>query len=144
MMVAVARESDGKRPISLRHVSKSTMISRRYLEQVATGLKHAELVRSISGRAGGYLLNRPADEISLLQIVEAAIGPINVVQCVLEPDECLKADLCECRYVYRLINDGIRDLLEGLSLEDVADRPWARSACHALEPAQQGCPTSGT
>jgi Rrf2 family protein len=144
MMVAVARQTDGRRPVSLRNVSKTTMISRRYLEQVASGLKHADLLSSTSGRAGGYVLKRPAEEISLLEIVEASIGPINVVECVREPDECLKADLCECRWVYRLINDGIRDLLEGLTLEEVADRPWARSACRELESEQHACPSSTT
>lgn len=145
MMVAVARQTErDQRPISLRRVAKSTMISRRYLEQVATGLKQADLLRSMSGRAGGYLLNRPAEEISLLEIVEASIGPINIVGCVLEPDECLKADLCECRWVYQLMNDGIRDVLDGLTLEDVADRPRARSACRALEPEPQACPSSGS
>ena len=125
-MVVIARHSDGANPMSLEKVAKATHISRRYLEQLAMGLKGAALVRSVSGRKGGYSLARPADQISIGQIVEASIGPINVVECVGLPGACIKADLCECRLLYMLINRGIKDVLNRHSLADLADRNWPK------------------
>ncbi len=125
-MVVIARHSDAASPMSLEKVAKATRISRRYLEQLAMSLKGAALLRSVSGRKGGYSLARPAEQISIGQIVEASIGPINVVECVGSPGICIKADLCECRLLYMLINRGIKDVLNRHSLADLADRDWLR------------------
>lgn len=140
LMVHIARDTSGSKAVSLGRVARATMISRRYLEQLVVGLKRQELVRGVSGRSGGYVLARPPDDITVQEIVEAAIGPINVVDCVLNADECLKAEFCECRWVYLRLNDGIRDVLNGLTLEDLAERRWARDACHELPTDRQACP----
>jgi len=120
-MVAIARRSEGSRPISLDDVSNITAISKRYLEQVAMGLKGAGLLRGVRGRSGGYLLTRTPAEITVCEIVEASIGPINVVDCVLDPETCDKVGECHTRWVYERINTGITDVLNGLKLQDLLD-----------------------
>ncbi len=126
LMIEVARRTDA--PTSLREVTDRTRISRRYLDQLATSLKNANLLRSQSGHGGGYRLTRPAARIAVRDIVEAAIGPINIVECVRRPETCLKSELCECRIVYALINHRILDLLRDISLADMADKDWLRRA----------------
>jgi Rrf2 family protein len=121
MMVEIARRP-GADPVSMGHVAENTRISKRYLDQVAIGLKTSSLIHSMRGRGGGYQLSRPAGEISVGQIIEAAIGPINVVECVRRPETCLKSDCCECRWVYARINNEVTNLLNGLSLAELADR----------------------
>ncbi len=121
MMVDIAKRP-GADLVSLAVVAENTDLSKRYLDQVAIGLKTSALIRSTRGRGGGYQLTRPADEISVGQIIEAAIGPINVVECVKRPGTCLKSECCECRWVYERINDEITNLLNGMSLADLADR----------------------
>ena len=121
-MIVLARVGDGKTPVSLAEVTRFTTISRRYLEQVAIGLKRAALIRGVSGRSGGYFLTRPAASITVGEIVEAGIGPISIVDCVLNPAECLKADVCECRWLYQRINSGIVDVLGSVTLQELADR----------------------
>lgn len=141
MMIAIARQGNGSRAVSLAAVAEKTLISRRYLEQLAIPLKTASLIRGISGRAGGYRLARPPDKILLGEIVEAAIGPINIVDCVREPEICLKADVCECRTVYQLINDGITDVLNRIRLDQMADESKLVSVCNTLDTKNSGCPT---
>jgi Rrf2 family protein len=119
MMVEIARRP-GTDLVSLGDVALSTKISKRYLDQLAIALKSNSLIRSMRGRGGGYQLARRAADISVGQIIEAAIGPINVVECVRHPDTCLKSDGCECRWVYERINDGIVNLLNGMSLAELA------------------------
>ena len=106
------------------------------------GLKRRGLIRGVSGRSGGYLLARPADEINVGEIIEAAIGPINIVECVRHPEECLKADVCECRWLYGKINDGIQSVLQGLTLEELAQRGWPRHVCRDIPREQHSCPTT--
>lgn len=120
MMVAIARDGTPEQAVSLGKVAANTMISRRYLEQLAIGLKRSGLIHGVAGRKGGYLLARDPEEITVGEIVEATIGPINIVDCVRRPEGCVKADLCECRAVYERINSGIRDVLHGLTLSELA------------------------
>ena len=125
-MIELARASSSGKPVSLEVVGRRTGVSRRYLEQLAISLRRAGLVRGVAGRLGGYVLDRPASEIRVGEIIEAAIGPISIVDCVARPEECLKSETCECRLVYSLINRQIAQVLDGYSLADLADPEWVR------------------
>jgi Rrf2 family protein len=131
-MIQIAQQGDNSKPVSLERVAQGTHVSKRYLEQVAIALKNAALLRSVSGRSGGYVLARPAEAITIGQIIQAAIGPINIVDCVRQPETCLLADTCECRLVYMLINKRITDVLNECSLADMADKKRLKSMAKEL------------
>jgi len=141
-MVDIAKRP-GADLVSMGHVAKTTKISKRYLDQVAIGLKNSSLIRSMRGRGGGYQLSRPAGEISVGEIIEAAIGPINVVECVRRPETCLMSDCCECRWVYDRINAGITNLLNGMSLAELASRRGNGAVESSLGQIEEGtgCPS---
>ena len=124
MMLDVTRHGGEGLPVSLASVSQRTGISHGYLEQVALALKSARLVRGVAGRHGGYKLAQPARDISIRKIIEATIGPICVVDCIDDPEACLRSDNCECRVVYALINHRIGEVLDEFSLADLADPDW--------------------
>lgn len=121
MMMTIARRADDENVVSLAEVAREANVSRRYLEQLVIGLKNSSLVRGKSGKHGGYTLARPANQIKIREIIESAIGPINVVECVRQPDVCLKADDCECRMLYHLINSQIIGVLDSLVLADLVN-----------------------
>jgi Rrf2 family iron-sulfur cluster assembly transcriptional regulator len=102
-------------------VAAHTRLSRRYLEQLAVALKNASLLSSVTGRGGGYRLARPDTAITARQIVEAAIGPISIVDCVLARASCSKgvAERCEFRALYGALNDRIRETLNERLLADM-------------------------
>ena len=112
MMLDVTRHGGETTPVSLASVSDRTSISHGYLEQVALALRSAGLVRGVAGRHGGYKLAMPAHAISIRRIIEATIGPICVVDCIEEPEACPRAESCECRIVYAMINLRIGEVLE--------------------------------
>ncbi len=124
MMLDVARNGGEETPVSLATVSERTGISRGYLEQLALGLRNARLVRGVAGRYGGYRLAAPASQITVGQIVEAAIGPICLVDCLEDPMTCPRAEFCECRIVYALINERIAEVLREYTLADLLDPSW--------------------
>jgi Rrf2 family protein len=124
LMVDLAVQSDADESISLAAVAGRTGLSRGYLEQLALALRNARLVRSTAGRKGGYRLARPANEITIGEIVESTIGPISVVDCVDDPDSCMRTDYCECRLVYALINRKVADVLHSYTLGDLTDPGW--------------------
>lgn len=121
MMMVFARSDHGDPVVSLSEVAEKAAISRRYLEQLVIGLKNNALIRGKSGKGGGYALAQPADKIRIRQIIESAIGPINIVDCAMQPETCLKSDVCECRLLYRLLNDRITSVLDSLVLADLID-----------------------
>jgi len=132
-MIAITRLAEDSKPVSLDRVAQRTRVSRRYLEQLALALKHASLLRSVSGKGGGYRLARPAAEIKVGEIIEAAIGPINIVECVRHPDACLMVDVCECRLFYLLLNRRISEVLNEFTLHDLADQGWLKKMGRELE-----------
>ena len=127
MMLDVARNGGEENPVSLAAVSERTGISRGYLEQLALALRNARLVRGVAGRYGGYKLSEPAAEITVGRIVESAIGPVCLVDCLEDPTTCPRAEWCECRIVYALINDRIAEVLQEYTLADLLDPSWVRT-----------------
>ena len=132
MMLDIARHGSQDTPVSLASVSERTGLSHGYLEQVALALRGAGLVRGLAGRHGGYKLSIPAEKITIRQIIEATIGPVCVVDCINEPEGCERADDCECRVVYALINQRIGEVLEEFTLADLADPSWMRDTGEGL------------
>lgn len=120
-MVTLAKEGGQDAPVTLESICHKTGMSKKYLEQIAIPLKKAGVLRGVAGRKGGYLLGRKKEEISLGSIVQAAIGPLSIVDCVEDPEGCEKSGSCETRLIYQLINAGIRQVLCGHSLADLAD-----------------------
>jgi Rrf2 family protein len=126
MMVDIARNGTADEPVSLGAVSDRTSISRSYLEHVAHALRTASLLRSVSGRRGGYWLAESPDSITIGQIFDALNGPTRLVDCVDDAESCSRRNHCECAVVYKLINDRIVEVLEGHTLADLLDPAWVR------------------
>ena len=141
MMLDVARHGGLDAPVSLASVSERTGISHGYLEQVALALRSARLVRGVAGRHGGYKLSAPPEKITIRQIIEATLGPVCVVDCVDEPEACPRADYCECRIVYAMINLRIGEVLEEFTLADLADPSWMKETGEAVSSQLVGLST---
>jgi Rrf2 family protein len=121
MILDVARHGGEHTPVPLAAVAHRTDLSHGYLEQMASGLRRARLLRGVSGRKGGYRLAMPATEIKVGDVIEASIGPICVVDCVQDPSICARAVRCETRALYCLLNRRIVKELEALTLADLLD-----------------------
>jgi Rrf2 family protein len=134
-MVAVAHLGKNQEPISLDRVAQHTRLSRRYLEQLAAVLRAKSLLRSVPGRSGGYAVARPAGTIPIGEIIVASVGPINLVECLGQPEICVAADVCACRLFYQLLNQRICDLLNQYTLADLVDRSWPARASRELRGA---------
>ena len=72
---------DNINPVSLRDISLRQGISLDYLEQIFSKLRKKEIVQSIRGTQGGYILNKKAKEIKLTNIFDAVDEKVKTVQC---------------------------------------------------------------
>jgi len=131
-MVQIARGGGDGKPVSISDIAEKTAVSKRYLEQLVIPLKNATLIRGVSGKQGGYLLAKSADTIRVGDIIEAAIGPINIVDCVSDPDSCMKLEWCECRPLYVLLNQRIRSAFNAFTLADLAEHRMVQAVAEEL------------
>lgn len=79
-------------------------------------LAQAGLVEGLRGVHGGYRLARPAERITLIEIVEAMEGPLAITECSQDHSQCGIAQQCGVRSNWRLINDVVADALRGVTL----------------------------
>ena len=64
--------------VALSSIAERNAISPQYLEQIFANLRRAQIIKSIKGAQGGYLLNKPAKEISMAEIIEALDGTYHI------------------------------------------------------------------
>ena len=122
VLLDIAARKDEVRPIQLNDVAGRTGISRRYLDQIVMPLKSAGLLIGTKGRHGGYQLSKQPVDIQLLDIVEATIGPVNLVECVQSPQTCERSGECPARLIYRLLSVSMRTHLTDYTLDDLGNK----------------------
>jgi len=118
-MLDLAMNGGWEHPVLLRDVASRQGLSPRYLEQVFILLRYAGLVRSARGAKGGFMLSRPPENIGLLEIVEACIGDISMVECLRNRGYCSRADDCAARLVWEEVTRSMREVLAGRTLADL-------------------------
>ena len=84
MALADLARFDNVNPVSLRDISLRQGISLDYLEQIFSKLRKKEIVQSVRGTQGGYVLNKKAKEIKLTNIFNAVDEKVKTVQCKKE------------------------------------------------------------
>lgn len=110
----------GEEPVSIKSISERQSISEYYLEQLFSTLRRAELIKSIRGAQGGYILNRAPEEISIHEVIEVLEGPIEVSNC-LEDEACNNIDCCATRLLWKKIKDSIDSVTSSITLKDIVD-----------------------
>jgi Rrf2 family protein len=79
----------------------------------------AQIVKSHRGVKGGFSLGRPANEITLREVVEICEGGIALNHCLRDVDPCKDADTCAVAKVWRKAQDALTEALDGTTLADV-------------------------
>ena len=108
-------------PISLRDISIRQGISLVYLEQLFLKLKKNEIVKSIRGTQGGYVLNKNPNDIKLTNIFHAVDEKVKTVQCKKESKRGCngKATKCITHNLWDELEIHINTFFENKSLEDL-------------------------
>ena len=106
-------------PVNAEHLAAAQGIPLRFLLGIMAELKHARLVRSSRGAAGGYSLSRPPAEITLAEILRVVEGPLvnlhdsRVGELGQSGPAGILAD------VWRAVRTNVRSVLEGVTLADI-------------------------
>jgi len=118
-MVDLARHAQTK-PVSLSDIATRQEISLSYLEQLFARLRRAELVKSVRGPGGGYRLARPADEVSIAEVVTAVDEPLRATRCNGTGPGCMHGGArCLTHDLWEETGRQIESYLASVSLADV-------------------------
>jgi len=121
MAMADLASNGKKRPISLSEISIRQNISLAYLEQIFFKLKNNKLVRSSRGANGGYILEKPASEIKLSNIIFAVDEEVRTLNCKKSSKRGCnnKSTKCITHNLWDALDQHIIGFFERVKLQDL-------------------------
>jgi Rrf2 family protein len=108
--------NDGNGLQQRQNIAKRQGIPSDYIDHILARLRDHDLITSVRGRSGGFVLGRPSEEISAWDIFKAVEETVYPVQC-LDESGCLHQDLCLSKPVWDDIFSGIENQLKEKSLK---------------------------
>ena len=84
-------------------------------------LRKGDLVKSVRGAQGGYMLSRPAEEITVGNVLRTLEGDLSIVSCLAGDDVCHKSGGCPTQAVWKKLRDGINQVVDSITLQDMID-----------------------
>jgi Rrf2 family protein len=100
-------------------IAERTRVPPLQLAKVIQSLARAGLVVTTRGRGGGVRLARPAEEIRLLDVIEAFQGPLRLFRCRLQGNGCPRNPDCAIYRLWGTLNDGLGTLLERVHISEL-------------------------
>ena len=122
MMIRVAKSGDHD-PLSINQISKDDDVPYQFARSIQHDLTQARLLKTIRGAHGGSLLAKPADKISLFDIVDSVQGPLVFTPCELDPDYCCRFRFCSVHEVWHRLDTEIQAQLSAISLLSLIQDP---------------------
>ena len=116
--VELAASSDGQ-PIKGEHLAEAQEIPLQFLEHILLELKHHDLVRTKRGMHGGYWLSRPADEITVADVIRAVEGPLAQIHDLAPETTEYNGNAEHLRDVWVAVRGSLRGVLERMTIDQV-------------------------
>ncbi|MBN1818596.1 MAG: Rrf2 family transcriptional regulator [Sedimentisphaerales bacterium] len=127
-MVHLAGQN-GNGPVSARKLAKTERISPQFASKILQQLQTAGLVRSAMGPRGGFSLAKDPAQISLLDVILVAQGPVSLNHCLLSKDVCPLQPRCAISTKLVDLQRYIETYLAGISLKDLLDSQSSPCSC---------------
>ena len=126
VIVELARR-DSEEPVPLAEIAEREGLPLAYLEHLAAKLRRAGLIESRRGARGGYLLARPAAEITMAEVVEALEGTIAPIECITATADgglvCTRESdpghVCTTKVLWARVRTSIVDTLANTTVSDL-------------------------
>jgi len=116
-----------KTPVLIGTIAKERNIPIKFLEAILCELRNHDILISVRGRNGGYMLAHHPKDVKLANVIRIVDGPIALLSCVslnfYEPCENCNERICRINPVMAEARDAILKVLEKRTLEDIKDEP---------------------
>lgn len=122
LLTHLASAPDGLR--TAPELAAETRLPLPMVSKILKALARSGLLDSHRGAKGGYSMTRPAEEVSVAEVISSIEGPIGITECIEDvPGECGYAAVCGVRSNWNRINQAIREALEQVSLAEMGHVP---------------------
>jgi Rrf2 family protein len=118
-MIELATE-ESERPVKGERIAQAQAIPAKFLENILADLRQGGLVRSQRGVDGGYWLARPAEEISVADVIRVVEGPLANVRGARPDDVEYAGSAARLRDVWLAVRVNLRAVLETVTLAQLA------------------------
>jgi len=109
-------------PVSINHIAECLQISPVFLEQIFFKLRKSKIVDSVRGPGGGFQFARPLDQITVLEILDAAGEELNVTECDKNAKTCSKTGVrCLSHPVWEQVTRLVTEYFNNTTLSEVLD-----------------------
>lgn len=108
--------------IALKDIAARQNISKKYLEQIVALLNRPDILRTVRGAQGGYMLARTPDNYTVAEILKIAEGSLAPIPNLDDPAEAAAAADAQLLPIWQGLYTVVNDYLEGITLQDILDR----------------------
>ena len=115
------RKTDSPRRTTL--LSESTGITVQFIEQILRPLKKEGLITSVRGAAGGHILNKDPEKITVGEIVRIMEGGIHLTDCVADKNICDRSSSCKTRKIWVRSSKVLEEELDSITIADLMEDP---------------------
>ncbi len=119
--------------ISIDEISVKSEIPKSYLSKILQDLCRGGILLSRRGTGGGFTLARPAQEISLKNIIDIIEGKMSIVTCLGAPDQCIRSDGCLISPFWKGVQAFIDELMGSITIEDLTSQEKRQEMLLQLE-----------
>ena len=112
IMVMVELSEAGGRVLSAQTLAERSKLEPPTVSKLLKLLTKSGLVRSFRGPSGGYRVERPAEEISVAEVIAAIEGPIAMTECSIDTGLCQQEDSCSLRSNWQRISMAVATAME--------------------------------
>jgi len=118
--VAELAAADGEKPVKAERVATAQSIPLNFLENILGELRHAGIVRSHRGAEGGFRLAKPADELTVADVIRAVEGPLASVRGGPPEDAHYDGAAAALPTVWIAVRANLRRVMERVTIADIA------------------------
>lgn len=114
-------ESNGNsdKPSLLKDIAKAEDIPEKFLAKIFQNLARSGIVTSKRGSRGGFVLAKPKEEVTLLEVLEILEGPIFLNVCLIRKGYCPRDETCSVHPVWCEAQEALKGVLGKYTLEDL-------------------------
>lgn len=120
-MIEIAADSSGSGVLQ-KDIAQNQDLSNKYLDHIIAALKASNLICNVKGKKSGYILTRPAIEISVFDIHNAFENGICVIDCVGLYTNCDKNGSCSAQIFWKGLNEVVLDYFKTTNLQQLLDK----------------------
>ncbi len=120
VLIICTFEASGGKVISAQEIKKKTGLQKATVNKVLSILVRKKVLEAFRGVKGGYKPFKKLEDISVKELIEAIEGPVSLTNCIdNNAGNCNLFNACITKHTWRLVNNAIRDTLEGIKVKDI-------------------------